>query len=149
MSIGYTYTRNRRGPCIFSMQWSSTLHWQERNITNPMNKKANLVIGNRNGCTSSYCYKKALLPENRMIFERQSYRSKSTFKQFICMCLKWERTMDLKVFIVRFRYSFRYYSGHSLSGHSQERPPSLMWPTIFAATFMNAFVSPSHQRSPL
>ncbi len=25
------------------------------------------------------------------------------------------------------------YSGPSLSGHSQQRPPSLMWPQIFAA----------------
>ncbi len=33
-----------------------------------------------------------------------------------------------------------------LSGHSQERPPSLMWPEIFVATTMNAFSSPSRQR---
>ncbi len=42
------------------------------------------------------------------------------------------------------------YSGPSLSGHSQRRPPSLMWPTFFlaTATTMDAFSSPSHQRPP-
>ncbi len=33
--------------------------------------------------------------------------------------------------------------------HSQERPPSLMWPEIFVATTMNAFTSPSRQRPPI
>ncbi len=46
-----------------------------------------------------------------------------------------------------------HYSGPSVSGHSQQRPPSLMWPQIFAAAtiimIMNAFNSPSHQRPPL
>ncbi len=45
--------------------------------------------------------------------------------------------------------STRKYSSPSISGHSQGRPPSLMWPEIFVATTMNAFTSPSRQRSPL
>ncbi len=36
-----------------------------------------------------------------------------------------------------------------LVGHSQQRPPSLMWPQLFGATTMNAFTSPSRQRPPL
>ncbi len=39
------------------------------------------------------------------------------------------------------------YSGPSLSGRSQHRPPSLKWSEIFAATTTNVFTSPSHQRS--
>ncbi len=31
----------------------------------------------------------------------------------------------------------------SLSGHSQQRPPSLMWPNIFVAANMNEFTSHS------
>ncbi len=46
-------------------------------------------------------------------------------------------------------YGNYMYSGPSLSGHSQQRPPSLMWPQTFGATTMNAFTSPSHQRPPL
>ncbi len=34
------------------------------------------------------------------------------------------------------------YSGPFLSGHSQEKPPSLMWPEIFVAPTMNAFILP-------
>ncbi len=41
------------------------------------------------------------------------------------------------------------YSGPSLSGHSQERPPTLMWPEIFGPTTINAFTFPSRQRPPL
>ncbi len=41
------------------------------------------------------------------------------------------------------------YSGPSLSGHTQQRPPSLMWPQIFGTATMNAFTSPFHQRPPL
>ena len=41
------------------------------------------------------------------------------------------------------------YSGPSLSGHSQQRPPSLMWPQIIAVPTINVFTSPSHQRPPL
>ncbi len=41
------------------------------------------------------------------------------------------------------------YSSPSISGHSHQRPPSLMWPQFFAAATMNAFNSPSHQRPPL
>ncbi len=41
------------------------------------------------------------------------------------------------------------YSGPSLSGHSQQRQPSLMWPQCFGTTSMNAFTSPSRQRPPL
>ncbi len=38
------------------------------------------------------------------------------------------------------------YSGPSLSGHSQQRPPSLMWPHIVGTATMNAFTFPSYQR---
>ncbi len=41
------------------------------------------------------------------------------------------------------------YSGPSLGGHSQQRPPSLIRPQIFAAATINVFTSPSHQRPPL
>ena len=41
------------------------------------------------------------------------------------------------------------YSSPSLSGRSQQRPLSLMWPQIFGAAIMNAFTSPSHRRPPL
>ncbi len=41
------------------------------------------------------------------------------------------------------------YSSPSFSGHSQQRPLSLMWPQISAATTMNAFNSPLRQRPPL
>ncbi len=41
------------------------------------------------------------------------------------------------------------YSGPSLSGHTQQRPPSLMRPQIVAAPTINVFTSPSHQRPPL
>ncbi len=44
------------------------------------------------------------------------------------------------------------YSGPSLSGHSQQRLPSLMWLQIFGATTLNAFTmftSPFCQRPPL
>ncbi len=34
------------------------------------------------------------------------------------------------------------YSGPYLSGHSQQRPPSLMWPQIFATATMNVFILP-------
>ncbi len=37
------------------------------------------------------------------------------------------------------------YSCHSLSGHSQQRPPSQMWPDNFGPTTMNVFTAPSHQ----
>ena len=36
-----------------------------------------------------------------------------------------------------------------LSGHSQQRPPSLMWPQFFAAATINVFTSLSHQSPPL
>ncbi len=42
-----------------------------------------------------------------------------------------------------------YYSGPSLSGHSHQRPPTLIWPQIYATTNVNAVSSPSHQRPPL
>ncbi len=32
-------------------------------------------------------------------------------------------------------------SGYSLSGHSQQRPPSLVWPQISAAATIDAFTS--------
>ncbi len=50
-----------------------------------------------------------------------------------------------------FLYYFqdRMYSSPSLSGHSQQGPPSLMRPQIFATATRNAFTSPSHQRPPL
>ncbi len=43
------------------------------------------------------------------------------------------------------------YSGPSLSDHSQQRPPSLIRPQIFAATtiIVHVVTSPSHQRPPL
>ena len=41
------------------------------------------------------------------------------------------------------------YSGPSLSGHSQQRPPSLIWLQMFGAATMNAFSSPPRQRPPL
>ncbi len=41
------------------------------------------------------------------------------------------------------------YSGPSLSGHSQQTPPSLVRPQIFAAATINVFTSPSYQRPPL
>ncbi len=47
------------------------------------------------------------------------------------------------------RSSMLKYSSPSLSSHSQERPPSLMWPQSFGAAIMNAFSPPSHQRPPL
>ncbi len=39
------------------------------------------------------------------------------------------------------------YSGHSLSGQSQQSPPSLIWPAIYTATTVNAFTLPSHHFS--
>ena len=36
------------------------------------------------------------------------------------------------------------YGGPFLSGHSQQRPPSLMLPQFFAAASMKAFTSASH-----
>ncbi len=39
--------------------------------------------------------------------------------------------------------------GPSLSGHSQQRRPSLMWPQISGAASMNAFTSPSRRKPPL
>ncbi len=41
------------------------------------------------------------------------------------------------------------YSSPSLSGHSQQKPPSLMWPKMFVTDTINAFTSPSRQRPPL
>ncbi len=41
------------------------------------------------------------------------------------------------------------YTGACLSGHSQQRLPSLMWPQHFVTTTMNAFTSPVHERPPL
>ena len=41
------------------------------------------------------------------------------------------------------------YSGPSISSHSQQRPPSLMWPHIFGTTTMNTVICPSHQMVPL
>ncbi len=41
------------------------------------------------------------------------------------------------------------YSGRSVSGHSQQRPPSLIRPQLFAATTINVFTYPSRQRPPL
>ncbi len=41
------------------------------------------------------------------------------------------------------------YSVPSLSGHSQQRTPSLVRPQIFAATPISVFTSHSHQRPPL
>ena len=41
------------------------------------------------------------------------------------------------------------YSGPSLSGYSQQRPPSLMMPQIFATGARTAFTSPSCQRPTL
>ncbi len=41
------------------------------------------------------------------------------------------------------------YSGPCLSGHSQQRPPSLVRPQIFVATTINVFTFPSRQRPPL
>ncbi len=41
------------------------------------------------------------------------------------------------------------YSGPSLSGHSQQRPPSLARPQILAITTINVLTSPYHQRPPL
>ena len=46
-------------------------------------------------------------------------------------------------------YNVPIYSGPSLSGHSQQRPPSLLRPQFFATTTINVFTSPSHQRPPL
>ncbi len=37
----------------------------------------------------------------------------------------------------------------SLSGHSQQTSPSVMWPQSFGTAIINAFTSPSHQRPPL
>ena len=41
------------------------------------------------------------------------------------------------------------YSSPSLSGHSQQRPPSLMWPQIFGTSTVLTLTSPSRQRPPL
>ncbi len=41
------------------------------------------------------------------------------------------------------------YSSPSLSGHSQQRPPSLIKPQIFAAATVKVVTSPSQQRPPL
>ncbi len=41
------------------------------------------------------------------------------------------------------------YSVPPLRGHSQQRPPSLMWPQIFVTATMNTVTSPSRQRPPL
>ncbi len=41
------------------------------------------------------------------------------------------------------------YSGPSLSGRSQKRPPSLTRPQLFAAIIINVFTFPSPQRPPL
>ncbi len=39
-------------------------------------------------------------------------------------------------------YKHSYYSGPSLSGHSQQRPPLLIRPLILSATTVNVFTSP-------
>ncbi len=44
------------------------------------------------------------------------------------------------------------YSGPSLSmlsGHSQQSPPSLLWPQIFGAATLNAYILVPLQRPPL
>ncbi len=52
----------------------------------------------------------------------------------------------------KLQYKKHIHCGRPLSGHSQQRPPSLMWPQIFAAATMatmNVFTSLSRQRPPL
>ena len=51
--------------------------------------------------------------------------------------------------IMSYGVSKKAYSGPSLSGHPQQRPPSLIRPQIFAATTINILTSPSRQRPPL
>ncbi len=59
----------------------------------------------------------------------------------ICHCTIWRNKYHY--------YYFKRYSSPSHSGHSQQRPPSLIMPRIFAATTINVFTSPSHQEPPL
>ncbi len=60
-------------------------------------------------------------------------------------CLVFKRVLS----IIRCMKKDILYSGPSLSGHSKQRPPSLIRPQIFGATTTNVFTSPFHQRPPL
>ncbi len=62
---------------------------------------------------------------------------------FSCVSLVLQYASNTEVCVCRY-----WYSGSSLSGRSQQRPPSLMWSQISGNTTMNAFTSESLSQKP-